>query len=73
MTIEEKEELAKVCESEFDVFSSAISKMGFDPQGFAFMILFDKKVLSRKKLTNCFSNLTEDERRAVDNRVKLLG
>lgn len=72
MTIEEKEELAKICESEFDVFSSAISKMGFDHGGFAFMILFDKKVLSRKKLTNHFSNLTEDEKRAVDNRVKLL-
>ena len=73
MIIEEKKELAKICESEFDVFSSAISKMGFDPQGFAFMILFDKKALSRKKLTNHFSNLTEDERRAIDNRVKLLG
>ena len=73
MTIEEKEELAKICESEFDVFSSAISKMGFDPQGFAFMILFDKKALNRKNLTNRFSNLTEDERRAIDNRVKLLG
>lgn len=72
MTREEIKELAQICESEFDVFSSAISKMGFEPQSFAFMILFDKKSLSRLKLTNHFSTLTEEEKQAVENRVKLL-
>jgi len=72
MTTEEIKELTQICESEFDVFSSAISKMGFDAQGFAFMVLFDKKALSRKKLTNHFSTLTEEEKQSVENRVKLL-
>ncbi len=65
-------ELAEVCEKEFDVFSSAISKMGFDPAGFAFMIIFDPKALTRKKLLDKFANLTEAEKKAVDNRVALL-
>jgi hypothetical protein len=67
----DKKEILKICEAEFEVFSTAISKMGFEPQGFAFMILWDKKALSRKKLLDKFSNLTEEEKIAVDNRVKL--
>jgi hypothetical protein len=69
----DKEELSKICEAEFDVFSSAISKIGFDPQGFAFMILFDKKALTSKKLLNKFNNLTEEEKISINNRIKLLG
>ena len=67
-----KEELQKICESEFDVFSKAIGKMGFEPRSFAFMILFDKKALNRKNLFNHFNNLTEEEKLAVDHRVELL-
>jgi hypothetical protein len=67
----DKKEISKICEAEFEVFSTAISKMGFDPQGFSFMILFDKKALSRKKLLDKFSNLTEEEKIAVENRIKL--
>jgi hypothetical protein len=70
--LEEIKELEKICEAEFEIFSSAISKMGFDPLGFDFMILFDAKALSRKKLLNHFNNLTEEEKVAVDNRIKLL-
>jgi hypothetical protein len=64
-----KDELAKICEAEFDVFSRAISKMGFDPKGFAFAIL----LTSKKKLietANSF-NLEENERKAVENRINL--
>jgi hypothetical protein len=67
----DKKEILKICEAEFDIFSTAINKMGFDPQGFVFMILLDKKALSRKKLLDKFSNLTEEEKIAVDNRIKL--
>jgi len=67
----DKKEISKICEAEFEVFSTAISKMGFDPQVFSFMILFDKKALSRKKLLDKFSNLTEEEKIAVENRIKL--
>jgi hypothetical protein len=73
MEKEEFEELSKVCEAEFDVFSSGIAKMGFDPMGFSFMILFNKEALTRKKLLDKFNSLTEEEKIAVDNRVKLLG
>ena len=66
-----KKELEKICKSEFKVFSTAISKMGFDPQGFAFMILFDKKALSRKNLLDHFNNLSEEEKNAVDHRIAL--
>lgn len=66
-----KKEISKICEAEFEVFSTAISKMGFDPQAFALMILFDKKALSIKKLLDEFSNLTKEEKIAVENRIKL--
>ena len=66
----DKKELEKICETGFTVFSSVISKMGFDPQGFSFMILFDKKSLTRKKLLDCF-DLTEEEKVSVENRIKL--
>jgi len=66
-----KEELSKICEAEFETFSTAIGKMGFDSQGFAFMILFDKKALTRKKLLDKFDNLTEEEKISIENRVKL--
>jgi len=66
-----KKELEKICETEFEVFSKAIGKMGFDPQGFVFMILFNRKALSSKKLTNYFNNLSEEEKIAVDHRVAL--
>ena len=64
-----KDELAKICEAEFDTFSKAISKMGFDPQGFAFSILITKKE-KLIEIANSFS-LEEDERKAVENRINL--
>ena len=69
--IVDKKELQKICEAEFEVFSTAISKMGFDAQGFAFMILFDKKALKTKKLLNHFNSLNEEEKIAIENRIKM--
>ncbi len=66
-----KEQISKICEAEFQIFLTAIDKMGFDTQGFHFMILFDKKALSRKNLLNKFNNLTEEEKIAIENRIKL--
>jgi len=64
-----KDELAKKCEAEFDTFSKAIGKMGFDPQGFAFAILMS----SKKELIETIEsfNLEEDEKKAVENRINL--
>ena len=64
-----KDELSKICEEEFEVFSTGIVKMGFDPQGFALMVLLDKKTL--EKALKKFTNLTEEEKVAVENRIKL--
>ena len=52
------------------MFSGAIEKMGFDPKGFTLMVLTNKKALSRENLLDSFS-LSEAEKVAVDNRVKL--
>lgn len=67
-----KLELSEICEKEFTTFSSAIKKMGFDSQGFAFMILMNRDGLTREKLFNGF-DLTEEEKISLENRVKLLG
>ena len=53
-----KKELIEVCEKEFTTFSSAINKMGFDPQGFDLLVLFDKTLLTNKKIITRFSSLT---------------
>ena len=67
----DKDKLSEICESEFKVFSEAISKMGFDPQGFSFMILFNKKSLSRESLIKDGWSLSEEELTSIENRVKL--
>lgn len=69
--IMDKKELQNICEAEFEVFSTAISKMGFDAQGFAFIILFDKKALTTKKFLNHFNSLNEQEKIAIQNRIKM--
>lgn len=65
-----KEELSQICESEYETYTTAIGKMGFDPQGFSFMILFDKKNLTREKLLDKFP-LSEEEKVSIENRIKL--
>lgn len=68
--IKDKKELKKICEAEFEVFSEAIKKMGFDPPGFVFAFLLDKSIFTREFLDSF--HLEETQKIAVDNRIKLL-
>jgi hypothetical protein len=64
-------DIEKVCEAEFETFSKAISKMGFDPQGFAFAMLLDKKNLRALISDVDGFSLTTEERSALFNRLEL--
>jgi hypothetical protein len=68
--MKKSENLSEICEAEFSIFSRAINKMGFDPQGFAYMLLIDSKSMSENLIEDF--NLTEEENKAIQNRIQLL-
>ena len=68
--MKKSEKLSEICEAEFGIFSRAINKMGFDPQGFAYMLLIGSKSMSENLIEDF--NLTEEENKAIQNRIQLL-
>jgi hypothetical protein len=68
MTIDEKNELRGICENEFGEFTIAITKMGFDPQGFVYALLAGLPILESAK---SFPNLTDRDIEVITNRINL--
>jgi hypothetical protein len=66
----EERDLSEICEAEFNTFTTAIKKMGFDHHGFVYALLINSEAFDKNIMVDF--NLSEEESKAIENRIHLL-